>query len=131
MTDYRHNSPVTNHSEAVAFLDGGRDRDYRKIAHETVVERLYGDAIGIRHHATHVVIFYPDGRVRLTTGGWYSVTTKARLNAFSPCRVWSTGGTWEIDAGVFGDAAQFEDGITLGADGTFQDWKASRWADRN
>lgn len=123
---------VTNYSEAETFLEGGRDPSWRKISHNTVVHRKSHGSIAILYHSTDVITYHMDGRIVFRTGGWYSLTTKVRLNEFSPCRVWSDKGTWEIDLylgnGRAGDSALFEDGVTLGADRTFQDWKASRWA---
>ena len=121
-------SSVTTFSEASEFLAGGRDPSWRKIGHNTVVHRKSDGSIAVLFHSTNVVTFHKDGRITFNTGGWWSVTTKVRLNEFSPCRVWSEGGgEWGIDV-LGGDSAKFEDGVTLGADGTFQDHKAARWA---
>jgi len=128
----RFTDTVTSFEDAEAFLAGGRDPHYRVIGHNTAVIRVTRAAIAIRYHSTNVITYHRDGRVSFRTGGWYSVTTKDRLNALSPCRVWSEKGDWAIDVylgnGIAGDSARFEDGVTLGADGTFQEWKAARWA---
>lgn len=69
-------------------------RDCVKIAHNTHLTRLDADSIAVTLHSTHVVTYYRDGRVRLYTGGWKTVTTKHRMNAFSPIRVWSERRRW-------------------------------------
>lgn len=41
-----------------------------------------GDAIHLKLHDTYVVTWYADGRVKLNSGGWRTVTTKARINEY-------------------------------------------------
>src|SRR5258706_8717982 len=53
-----------------------------KIAHNTYLERhAGGDAYGVRLHRTEIVTFYRDGRVRLDSGTWQTMTTRGRMNA--------------------------------------------------
>lgn len=68
----------------------GRCRERRKVGNNTYAERR-GDRIAIRLHSTDVVTFLPDGSIMLNTGGWYSVTTKDRMNSYLP------GGVWDAD----------------------------------
>lgn len=46
--------------------------------------------MAVRLHNTDVVTYHPDGTATLYTGGWMTVTTKDRINAWSPARVSST-----------------------------------------
>jgi len=82
---------MQSYTDAKAFLDGGRDKTSRPIANNTRVESRDGGKIAVKYHATDVVTYFPDGRVRLNTGGWFTYTTKDRLNRFSPARVWADG----------------------------------------
>jgi hypothetical protein len=116
-------SPVTSFGAAENFLGG---KDWRAIGHNTAIIRRSETTIAVLFHSTDVVTFHLDGRVTFNTGGWESVTTKVRMNALSPCSVWSEGGTWAI-MGPSGDSARFEDGVTLDAAGTFQNWKEARF----
>jgi len=70
-----------SYDEAEAFLDG---RDSRKLAYATVVERLSPACIAIQHHKTNIIEFWVGGDIILNTGGWQTVTTKSRLNQFTP-----------------------------------------------
>lgn len=45
----------------------------------------------VRLHSTDVVTINPDGTYALNTGGWLTVTTKDRINDYSPARVYSAG----------------------------------------
>lgn len=38
----------------------------------------------VKFHATDVVTFYPDGRIRLATGGWLTKTTADRIEDYTP-----------------------------------------------
>lgn len=61
----------------------GRNRNGRKIANNTYAERR-GEAIAIRLHSTDILTFNPDGSTVVNSGGWRTVTTKARLNDYLP-----------------------------------------------
>lgn len=55
------------------------------------------DGFAIVHHRTAIVTFHPDGSATLTTGKWYSATTKQRLNAAlfgSPWGIYAERGEW-------------------------------------
>ncbi len=124
-----HRNEIATYEEARTFLSGGRSKDSRPIANNTRVETRDGDAIAVLYHSTDVVTYYPDGRVRLLDGGYQSYTTKDRFNRFSPMQVWSEGnGIWAAATGP--DSARYENGLTMGPDGTFQTWKAGRYEAR-
>jgi hypothetical protein len=67
----------TSYGEAVKTLGG---RTTRKVANNT---RLVADdgAVAVRLHRTDVVVFFSDGRMLIDTGGWDTVTTRARMRA--------------------------------------------------
>ena len=46
----------------------------------TSVRRDPDGTLRVRYHATEVVRVDPDGTIHLDTGGWKTVTTKARMN---------------------------------------------------
>ncbi len=124
-----HGKEIQTIEEARTFLSEGRNKDSRPIACNTRIETRDGDAIAVLYHSTDVVTYYPDGTVVLNSGGWQTYTTKDRFNRFSPMQVWSEGsGIWAAETGP--DSARFEDGLTMSPDGTFQDWKADRYAGR-
>lgn len=45
--------------------------------------RHEGGKIIVRYHYTDVVTIHKDGRVTLDTGGWFTATTKVRMNQAS------------------------------------------------
>lgn len=70
----------------------------KKIGHHTYLERTPWNGVAVRLHATHVVTFDQDGTITLNTGGWFTTTTKDRINAVLPqrYRVSSHKGTWHL-----------------------------------
>lgn len=81
-----------NYQEAVATL---KNRQSKKVANNTYLVRD-GESVAVRLHQTNVVTFTPEGTVILNTGGWQTVTTKDRINSFSPARVASDKGIWFV-----------------------------------
>lgn len=61
------------------------DKNKVKVANNTFLIRIYGgDAIAIRLWHTDVVTYHRDGRIILDSGGYKTVTTKRRMNDFTP-----------------------------------------------
>jgi hypothetical protein len=60
----------------------GRNHDSRKIANNTYLTRLSDNMIALKLHATYIVKVERNGSVILSTGGWDTVTTRERMNAF-------------------------------------------------
>ena len=76
MADYRRNL-----SKSVCEgLLGNKSLAHVPSIRDTVVIR-YGDELHVKYHQTSVVIFLPNGDIRLNSGGWMTNTTKARINA--------------------------------------------------
>lgn len=82
------------YSDALKILDSGRKQDSKIIANNTRLIR-HANYIGVQLHDTEVVKIYPD-HYALFTGGWYTVTTKSRLNEFSPAYLRQESGRWYI-----------------------------------
>lgn len=84
---------------ALSFLQRGRgDKTYRTVPsiRATSIQRLDHDVIALQYHATHVISWHSDGTITLRTGGYQTVTTKARINAYSPHSVYQDNGLWYI-----------------------------------
>ena len=96
-----------NFAQADALL---QDRNYarRKIGNNTYLLRTSYDVITIRLHATDIITLYDDGRTVVTSGGWQTVTTKARLNKYLPLSISQRAGAWYWSTGD-----EFKDGDTI------------------
>ena len=87
----------------------------RKLANNTYLTIREDGGYGVKLHSTEVIIHYPD-RVVLNSGAWQTVTTKARINEFSPLHLHQEKGVWFIGRN-FADVVPFADGITFYDDG--------------
>lgn len=83
----------------------------RKIDNNTYAERRGAEKIAVRLHATDIVTFSRAGLVTLSTGGWFTVTTKDRINKFGNVRIHSDKGRWIVAFPGAGNFA-YADGIT-------------------
>lgn len=75
-----------------------------KTLHNMAATRLHrfdDEAIGVYYHDTEILTFRPDNTVTVRTGGWFTQTTKRRLEDFlnsqdNPINVQFTGNAWRI-----------------------------------
>jgi len=77
--------------ELKSFIDGGRDTDFRKMSHATYAIKtsdIFGyEVYGIQYHRTVVFGIREDGEYFFNNGGYFTVTTKKRINdALMKCR---------------------------------------------
>ncbi len=102
----------------------GRTPNKRKLENNTYLERRELNAIAIRLHQTDIMTFFPDGTVTVNSGGWKTVTTKARLNEFLPhgLGISQRGGIWYWfkRGGESPDSRIFQDGDTINKRGTIK-----------
>ncbi len=78
---------VTVYETFAEILNAGRNPARRTIKgpRATYVTRKGPDLIALTYQTTEVIIAREDGRVILDSGGWKTVTTKARINEYGPC----------------------------------------------
>lgn len=88
------------------------NRTSRKLCNNTYLKRREDDAVAIMLHQTDVVTYFADGTVILNSGGWLTVTTKDRMNRFSPLQVWSERGVWYVALNNTGATFAYQDGLT-------------------
>lgn len=105
------NNYLTDYQQCKRFAQGRA----RKLGNNTYLVVRDDGGYGIRLHDTEVVIHYPN-HVILESGGWQTVTTKARMNNYSNAHVWSERGVWFVS--WHGETYPFADGISLDNDGS-------------
>lgn len=98
------------HAEAVAMVKGISYRNQRKIGNNTYAYIEHDGSVSIELHGTKVVVFYPNGLVKLNSGGYHTQTTKKRINKYSPVRVYQENFEWFLS-----DGTPFEDNMIVGA----------------
>lgn len=73
------------------------------LCQSTRLVRCGGFAVTVRLYNTDVVQINRDGTYTLRTGGWRTVTTKDRLNRFSPATVHVVKKQWMLNGEPFVD----------------------------
>lgn len=74
----------------------------------------------LRYQDTDIIRWCTDGSIVLNTGGWRTVTTKARYNEhLDGIQVYQTRGIWYLSAA--GSTVEFYDGIVINPDGSVID----------
>lgn len=111
---YAWRSGATRQTKSSAF-NGRPPASARKIANNTFRYTTEDGCEVFRLHTTDVVTRLPDGRIKLDSGGWKSVTTKDRMNAFAPGYMIFSGKTGWVVAkrGERANPVSFYDGMIL------------------
>lgn len=72
------------------------NRTKRKLERNTYLEPLDAQTVAVRLHQTNVVLIHSNGTYTLNSGGWKTITTKARINEYSPARLYSENNVWYV-----------------------------------
>ena len=99
------------HSEAITMVRGKRNATRRKVGNNTYAEILQDNSVAITLHSTDVVTIHEDGTYTLRTGGWQTVTTKDRINQYSPVRVYQRKYEWFVK--INGRELPFMEGMVV------------------
>jgi hypothetical protein len=100
-----------NHTEATKMVLGKTNRGQRKVGNNTYAYIQADGSVAIELHGTNVVVIHPDDSVMLNSGGWQTVTTKDRINQYSPVRVYQRDFTWYVK--INGKEYPFMDGMVV------------------
>ena len=99
------------HNEAITMVRGKRNAKRRKVGNNTYAEILADNSVAITLHSTDVVTIHEDGAYTLRTGGWQTVTTKDRINQYSPVRVYQRQYEWFVK--INGKEYPFMEGMVV------------------
>jgi hypothetical protein len=100
------------YAEAVKMVKGKRNANRRKVGNNTYAEILHDGSVGIMLHSTYVVKIHPDNTYTLNSGGWQTLTTKDRINQYSPRYVYQKNFGWFVKIGD--KSYPFMDGMVVG-----------------
>lgn len=117
---------VDNYGSAEVYLQGGRYPDDRPLEYETRLQRRSDDQIAVKLFDTDVVTYHADGAVELNNGGWETVTTKKRLNDYTPPHigVYQSDREWFLRVGSYHSVQRiydYQNHVTIRPDGTVLD----------
>jgi hypothetical protein len=96
------------HAEATKMVLGKTNRSQRKVGNNTYAYIEHDASVAIELHGTKVVVFYPNGLVKLSSGGYRTSTTKKRINQYSPVSVYQKNFEWFLR-----DGTPFEDNVLV------------------
>lgn len=90
----------------------------KRLQQNTYVHEEAGRKLAIRYHSTDILVLAPDGTITLYSGGWRTMSTKDRLNAYLPagCYITQDKKIWTVHINVGTENAQsrrFCDGISI------------------
>lgn len=104
------------------MLEGVENVIKSKIIANNTLEIDFQNGIkAIRLHNTNIITFQKNGNIILNSGGWRTLTTKDRLNQYTPFTIFSVKGIWYISkngyekkgAVVFYDRITFDKNLEL------------------
>jgi len=104
---------MKTYQEAAAFLGTRLWRKALFAGRATWIERISPTEIGVRYHTTYVVSYDITGTIWLDSDGHRTVTTKRRMNQFSPARIWQNRFNWYVTHPGEFQERPFTDGMTL------------------
>ena len=108
----------TNYNTLNELLQG-RNKESKKLGNNTYLKRR-GDNIAVLFHETDIITYHENGHISFNTGGWYSKTTKERINEFSPVYIYQDKSIWYVCTDQGTDKAEssiFYDGVTVNSKG--------------
>jgi hypothetical protein len=94
-----------------------------KLDHNTYLVRVDDDTFAVVLYSTQIILIHRDGTYTLNHGNWPTVTTKDRINRFSPARVAQEKKCWVLwwrngeDGSDNGELVEFYSGIKVDGKG--------------
>lgn len=89
-----------------------------RLESNTWLVRLDERRIAVRLYKMNVVVIHANGDYTLASGGERTKTTKARINKYSPVRIYQERFAWYVDGGVI-KGVPFFDGMIVDSRGLF------------
>lgn len=102
---------MLTYEKCQAILARGRKKTERKIDNNTILRKIDDSTVAIKLHQTDIVLISKDGTYTINSGGWQTVTTKARINEYTPARLYQSKNVWYIGE------VEYADGIKIDREG--------------
>lgn len=104
-----HDNKISSYQQALELLNSGRNKTNKKIATNTfLILNPEDQSISVKLHDTDIVKYYKNGIIELNSGGWRSMTTKDRLQAYSPADISNEKNQWYIQGQLFYDGIKID-----------------------
>ena len=93
-------------------------KQFRNVMNNTTLVRIEDGVTGLRLHNTFVIKYLENGSIILNTGGWNTVTTRARINSYQNLvTVYVQDFEMIVSNSTNGIDYEFEDGMLIGSEG--------------
>ena len=111
---------IKSFEDAKKYLNG---KSERPCGNNTRI--IDSGSIIIRHFATNIITYEVNGKITLRNGGYFTATTKERLNNFIPNEfsIWQNKGLWTVSNRNLQITRNWKEGITLLADGNIENYE--------
>jgi hypothetical protein len=108
---------IYTYTQLAKMVNASRNKQV-KLANNTTAHSIDNEKIGIKLHWTDVLVINTDDSYELYTGGYWTNTTKNRLNAFSPAKVVQRDFEFYVlkhpfEGTVKANMVPFEEGLTV------------------
>jgi len=102
-----------NYQQASALLTG-RCKNQRKLANNTYLQLRENGKLVVKLWNTDIIIFQPNGEIKLDSGGFKTMLTKNRMNEYvNGLGLYSDKGRWKVDNSFFYDGMVVKEGKAL------------------
>lgn len=101
---------VRDYASAASYLGKKKGRPLGT-GRATRLQRIDEHSIAIQYHWTYVVTYHDDGTITLDNGGYYTVTTKERINQYTNARLSQMNREWYLGG------TEFYNGMKIDEDG--------------
>lgn len=107
---------MLSYNEAKKLMESAKSKANGKpLASNTRLYQNDDGSYGIVYHRTEIVRIHADGTYTLNNGGWYTVTTKQRLNEYAPVSIFQRKHVWYLASGANGKPMQYVNGMRVAA----------------
>jgi hypothetical protein len=99
------------------------DKDSKKICNNTWLERQSDNSIAVKHWRTNIITFHTNGDIVIDTCGYWTVTTKERINMILE-NIYVGSGQYGPILSYKGTEYEYFDGIKIDANGNVNSVKS-------
>lgn len=85
-----------DYAEMERLVNKGRKPGEKKLKGNTWLVRWDEDRIDVVFHGTAIIKAFSDGSFILDSGGWRTITTKERINAYAPVYIYQKKYVWYL-----------------------------------
>lgn len=103
---------MLTYKDCEKMFDGRNShRESRRLGNNTYLRRTSPVEFAVRYHDTDMLVIRADGTYLYDAGGWYTATTKMRLNEYGPAQITQRNRRWYFSVDQI--EYEYQDGMTV------------------